>query len=500
MSEKNIISILITALGGEGGGTLMNWILDCARSSGLHVQGTSVPGVAQRTGSTSYYIEICDKNFERGKEPILSLYPKPGRVDVLIASELLEAARTIERGYVNPDRTTLITSSNRTYTNVEKIHTADGRFDLKKIMDTCSKMSKEFIYFDMNKIAIDNSTIVSATMFGALSGAGVFPWDKNICEKVFDDNTFGRNSLLGFNSAFELAKSKPKIFTSEKISVSNKNFLNTKGYLFKVIQEDLPKDLWKTISLGYSRCLEYQNKSYADLYLERIKSLISSFNLEKNKNVVLLENIIKRLALWMTYEDIPRVAELKISPDRFAKIKKEVKLQKDQLIIIHDIFKPGKTEIAAMLPNNFGKWLSKINKPYFIPFFGKGIKINSLSVSGFLILKFLSLFKYIRKISYRYQEEQKNIEEWLGQIRKSIKFSTDYTEGLADMPQILKGYGDTWERGKLKYGKINNALIKNKNIETVNDNDAKVLKKAVSISLNELDMKDLDSLLEKHLN
>ena len=85
MSDYKTISILITALGGEGGGTLMNWIIDCARSQKLFVQGTSVPGVAQRTGSTSYYIEICDRSFHNEKEPILSLYPKPGRVDIVIA-------------------------------------------------------------------------------------------------------------------------------------------------------------------------------------------------------------------------------------------------------------------------------------------------------------------------------------------------------------------------------------------------------------------------------
>ena len=129
MSNYKTLSILITALGGEGGGTLMNWILDCARKENFFVQGTSIPGVAQRTGSTSYYLEICDQNFEKGKEPVLSLYPKPGRVDVVIASELLEAARVIEKGYVNPDKTLLITSSSRTYTNLEKSHLADGRFN-----------------------------------------------------------------------------------------------------------------------------------------------------------------------------------------------------------------------------------------------------------------------------------------------------------------------------------------------------------------------------------
>ena len=199
MRDYKTISILITALGGEGGGTLMNWIIECARSQKLFVQGTSVPGVAQRTGSTSYYIEICDRNFDNEKEPILSLYPKPGRVDIVIASELLEAARVLEKGYINPDSTTLITSSSRIYTNLEKSHLADGRFDEEKIMNTCKKMSKNFICLDLNSMATDHLTIVSATMFGALAGSGVLPWKKDICESIFQENIFGKNSLSGFN-------------------------------------------------------------------------------------------------------------------------------------------------------------------------------------------------------------------------------------------------------------------------------------------------------------
>ncbi len=181
----------------------MNWIIECARNQKLFVQGTSVPGVAQRTGSTSYYIEICDRNFDNEKEPILSLYPKPGRVDIVIASELLEAARVLEKGYINPDSTTLITSSSRIYTNIEKSHLADGRFDEEKIMNTCQKMSKNFICLDLNSMATDHSTIVSATMFGALAGSGVLPWKKDICEGIFQENIFGKNSLSGFNFAYK---------------------------------------------------------------------------------------------------------------------------------------------------------------------------------------------------------------------------------------------------------------------------------------------------------
>ena len=52
------LNILIAAMGGEGGGVLMNWIVKTAIAACLPVQATSIPGVAQRTGATTDYIEI----------------------------------------------------------------------------------------------------------------------------------------------------------------------------------------------------------------------------------------------------------------------------------------------------------------------------------------------------------------------------------------------------------------------------------------------------------
>ena len=48
------ITLLIAAMGGEGGGVLTSWIVAAARKAGFPVQATSIPGVAQRTGATSY--------------------------------------------------------------------------------------------------------------------------------------------------------------------------------------------------------------------------------------------------------------------------------------------------------------------------------------------------------------------------------------------------------------------------------------------------------------
>ena len=40
-------TILVAALGGEGGGVLADWLLAAATKAGLPVQSTSIPGVAE---------------------------------------------------------------------------------------------------------------------------------------------------------------------------------------------------------------------------------------------------------------------------------------------------------------------------------------------------------------------------------------------------------------------------------------------------------------------
>ena len=47
------------AIGGQGGGVLVDWIIDVAERNGCFAQSTSVAGVAQRTGATIYYVEMC---------------------------------------------------------------------------------------------------------------------------------------------------------------------------------------------------------------------------------------------------------------------------------------------------------------------------------------------------------------------------------------------------------------------------------------------------------
>jgi len=120
VADDRIVSVLIAAVGGQGGGVLSEWIVDAAMLGGYPAQSTSIPGVAQRTGSTSYVVEIFSRPRAEsdGREPVFCLFPVPGALDVLLAPELLEVGRAIEAGFASPSRTTITPHDSCGYSSI----------------------------------------------------------------------------------------------------------------------------------------------------------------------------------------------------------------------------------------------------------------------------------------------------------------------------------------------------------------------------------------------
>src|ERR1700761_9027232 len=143
MAERPI-KLTIAALGGQGGGVLADWLIEIAESEGYLAQSTSVPGVAQRTGATIYYLEFFPRALatQAGRPPVLALMPVPGDVDCVIASELAEAGRAIQRGLVTPDRPTLISSTHRSYAIAEKSAMGQGAADSEGLVNLVRERAK----------------------------------------------------------------------------------------------------------------------------------------------------------------------------------------------------------------------------------------------------------------------------------------------------------------------------------------------------------------------
>ena len=128
------IKMVAAALGGEGGGVFTNWVIDVAEANNWLCQTTSLAGVAQRTGATIYYLELYPRAVAGNQQPVLSLFPAQGDIDITITSEIAEAGRMIERGFVSKDKTTLISSSHRVYGISEKSDVGDGSIDATALL------------------------------------------------------------------------------------------------------------------------------------------------------------------------------------------------------------------------------------------------------------------------------------------------------------------------------------------------------------------------------
>ena len=457
LADRRPVSLLICALGGEGGGVLAEWLVETATRSGYSAQSTSIPGVAQRTGSTTYYFEVFPVPTAElaGRKPIFSLYPVAGALDVLVSSELLETVRQIGNGMASADHTLVVTSSSRTLTTAEKLPLADGRASSGDLLRVVRQYSQSARIFDMSTVAQKTGTVLSAVLFGAIAGSGVLPFSREAFEQTIRQS--GRAvepSLRGFARAFEivaqgLAKQAPASSFSPAIVAPE---------IIPALPADLarafPPPTHAMLSAGHARVLEYQDRDYAELYASRMKRV---FEAERagdpsgEGGYATTSETARFLALWMAFDDIVRVADLKCRASRFARVRQEVKAPAEDLVRIYDYFKPGVPEVAALLPRSWGRAIVKWDRRRQQN--GKtalalALKFGVHTISGFLAMRFLASLKWLRKRGSRFAQEQAMIERWLAAVEHGARSQWQLGHEIALCGRLVKGYGSTNDRGK----------------------------------------------------
>jgi indolepyruvate ferredoxin oxidoreductase, beta subunit len=452
------ITIAILALGGEGGGVLADWIVDLAQHGGYLAQTTSIPGVAQRTGATIYYVELFPKSAAQaaGRNPVLSLVPMPGDIDVVLASELMEAARAVERGFVTPEKTRLIASTHRVFAMTEKIALADGRADEAALLAACREAARELIAFDMAAIADATGSVLSAVLFGALAGSGALPFQRMAFEAAIRRGQVGvKASLAAFGAGHEAAQSGSSV-SPPPAKPSASTLSPAASDLVRETERDFPPSALPVLRAGIERLVDYQDAAYARYYIARLRPFARIEQRNGDGSGRLLEETARQFALAMAYEDTIRVAELKIRASRFARVREEAQIADGQILEIAEFFHPRTQEIADTLPAPLGRWLMRTAwaRGLLDRFMRKGRVLKTTSISGFSLLYLLSRFKRMRPHSLRFAAEQDALEAWLGLVTEVAR--TDYALALevARMRGLVKGYGDTHERGRAKYDRL----------------------------------------------
>jgi indolepyruvate ferredoxin oxidoreductase beta subunit len=197
------------------------------------------------------------------------------------------------------------------------------------------------------------------------------------------------------------------------------------------------------IEEGIRRLVAYQGRGYASLYLDRLKGLPPE----------IVREVARHLAVRMSFEDVIRVAQAKTSRDRLERVRAEVRAKPNEPLEITEHFKPGNEEIAALLPPFAARWLLARRK------FNVSMHVRSTTVLGFARLRLLAGLRWWRPHTWRYIEEQAEIERWLRQVRAAAARSVELAREIAELARLIKGYGDTARRGIASYRRIESEII-----------------------------------------
>ncbi|MBN9516076.1 MAG: indolepyruvate oxidoreductase subunit beta family protein [Alphaproteobacteria bacterium] len=445
------VTILIGALGGDGGGVLCDWIVTAAQSQGLGVQATQIPGVAQRTGATTYYLEVMP-----GRGPsasVLALNPAIGEVDVALATELLEAGRMIFNGFVTPDRTTLIASTHRVLAIGERMAMGDGSFDVGRLLRAVKERSKEQILFDMDQAAEESGGVINAVLLGALAGSGKVP----VADSAFEAAIRHAGKSVDTNlAAFAFGRGHARGELEQAVREHRKRQAAAQGVedLIERARRTYPASSLDIVEEGIRRLTGYQDRKYATLYLDRLDTIHALGSAD------LLRETARHLAVRMSFEDVIRVAQAKTSAERVARVRSEVRAKDHEPLAITEHFKPGIEEIAAVLPPGlarrllaWGERTGRLGKSYF------SMHVRTTTILGFARLRLVAGLRWWRPRTFRYVEEQAEIERWLEQIRAASRLGVDLAREIAELARLIKGYGDTYKRGLGNYRRISDEVI-----------------------------------------
>jgi indolepyruvate ferredoxin oxidoreductase beta subunit len=518
------LTLLICALGGEGGGVLTQWLVDAARLAGHRAQATSIPGVAQRTGSTTYYLEFDPRReSERAGAPLVfNLSPVPGALDALVSSELLETARQASNGMLSAERTLVLSSSARTLTTLERMAPGDGRLDDAALRRLVAAFSREHHVLDMAGLARQHGTVVSAVMLGAIAGSGLLPFERRHFEDALKagggSGAATQASLKGFAAACdEVASARTRgAFVAQVLGGSELEYAaqastptgaiaatpapGAKGPMNvatiasgqndktgastdgargpgaaaqRLLAGDarFPDALHALLTLGCDRLISYQGAGYARRYLDRVAAVLEAEQVQaagrtpppsdaaaEGKVQVgsvdswpITRETARGLAVWMAFDDVIRVAELKSRGARLQRVRSEARAGVQDVLKVYDHFKPGVPEFAALLPAGLARrvqaWDAR-RQARGLAAWALPLKIGTHTITGVLALRALGLLKPLRPLGSRWAAEQSLIEQWLEAVRNGTRQHPQLGLELARCCRLVKGYGGTHDRGR----------------------------------------------------
>jgi indolepyruvate ferredoxin oxidoreductase beta subunit len=387
-------------------------------------------------------------------------------VDLLVSSELLETVRQAGAGFSHRDRTWVISSTARALTVAEKMALGDGRADSTALIAALRRHARGLDLLDLNALAREAGTAISAVLLGAIAASGVLPLPRSAYEEAIRAAGKGvQASLAGFALAFETLSARRTQQRDAQALISSVSMPAAQAaqtpQTARTAQTAQTAPVTKPLldaaalrKLARERVAAYQDEAYARLFDERLARLAAAEGAgaaQRDRLTPIADEATRWLALWMCFDDIVHVAALKLAAGRVARVRREVGAAPQDIVKTHDHFKPGVPELAGLLPQGLAarlvSWdrarIAAGREPWALP-----MKLATHSVTGTLALRLAAALKGQRRRGHRFALEQALIERWLAAAERGAREHAPLGLELARCGALIKGYGSTNERGK----------------------------------------------------
>ncbi len=463
--ERRPITVLVAAVGGQGGQLFSQWLFDAAKIAGFAPIGVGLPGLSQREGATTYYLEF----FARPEETSLfSPFPEKGQVQILIGLELLELLRAIQSGYLSTDGV-IVGSTHRVLTADEKLPIKGGFVTEQQALPILHQAAKQFIVFDAVKAAIFSGLserAANAILLGALAASEVLPFPPNAFRKAIEHYGVAVNfNLRAFEFGLKYREWSDKLnqleseVTTEWEQISEPNLPESVRRKMEALSLD--DELASTLKQAARWLCHYQDARYFARYLDCLQAICER-DRKCSSNLLVTKEMARILALRMAYEDAIRVAQLKTQRQRFKRLRQEHHIADDTVYRVVDFFSPDWDELTGLLPIKVTsdknlqspvpdpQSLSEVADLPTLPSQDEELKrpavqlkLETTSLLGFLMLKALSFLKPLRPYSQRFKSEWEAITEWLSAVDWALREDYELAFLVARSGEMVRGYGRT---------------------------------------------------------
>jgi indolepyruvate ferredoxin oxidoreductase beta subunit len=453
---KDITTVYIAAVGGQGGALLTDWLLAAANQMRYQAHSVGIPGMSQRGGATSYYVEMAPEETAPGlDDALLSPAPFLGEVDCLIGLEFLELGRAVQSGY-SSEKTVVVGSTHRDYTILEKMPSYDEPYDEANIKALVERLSRRQIVFDARALAKAEGLAerhVNAILLGAVAATGALPFREEAYRLAIkavgvatDLNFRAFEAGLGYALAGLPAMPRQEGPTpggvGETLTASQRAVHRS---LMEKIPTGLNGELRSILDVAFARLIDYQNGTYARGYLDNVLALWER-DQDPKGGFQLTRIYAQHLANLMSYEDPIRVAALKSDPRRFKHIETQHGVREGQTYRLGECFQPEIEELYGLLPAKLihllrpskeesadtGRATSRRTLP---------VTIKTTSLLGMAILKGLAALKGLRPQSWRRRKEEAFQEIYTGHVTSLLSKSYELACLTAQAGGLIRGYG-----------------------------------------------------------